>query len=207
MSELKQLIASGRNVSLEFFPETENRLNLARTLVAFANTNGGTILIGVDKKGKVVGSNPEEDVKEIQDIATNECFPMVEIESRTVNDGRHLVLEVEVKKSNPKHKSKGDDGQLSFYHRIKDHTLISNRVIIHLWKSQDEATPKPNELNGDLQHVLKLVEEYAPVTISKIFRFSALNKNDINAYLAELIHWELVYCVIVESGVAYSIHK
>ena len=110
-----------------------------------------------------------------------------------------------MKKANPKHKAKGDDGQLSFYHRIQDQTLISNRVIINLWKLQEELAPKPIELNDDLKSIMEFIGEHKLVTVSKVFRFFALNKNEINLYLAQLNYWGYIDCVIVESGMAYTL--
>ena len=94
---------------------------------------------------------------------------------------------------------------MQFYHRIKDTTLVGNRVIINLWKLQDDSTPKPIDLDDNLKAIFEFIEEYKPVTVSKIFRFFALNKNDVNLYLAQLNYWGYIDCVIVESGMAYTL--
>ena len=50
---LKELLLSGESETVEF--KTSFGKEAIETLVAFANTKGGTILIGVNDKGEVAG--------------------------------------------------------------------------------------------------------------------------------------------------------
>jgi ATP-dependent DNA helicase RecG len=53
--DLSRLIAQGEGQQLDFKEETIKPGKLAETLVAFANAEGGLILLGVDDRGHVVG--------------------------------------------------------------------------------------------------------------------------------------------------------
>ncbi len=53
--ELLRLIAQGEGQHVDFKEETIKPGRLAETLVAFANAEGGTILVGVDDSGRVQG--------------------------------------------------------------------------------------------------------------------------------------------------------
>ena len=205
MESVKQLITRGQDVSLEFTSHIENQLTITRTIVAFANTNGGKVIVGINEKNKVVGVEPAEELKLFKELINNDCAPIVPFESKVIEEGRHLLLEIDVPKSSIKHKAKGEEGEMQFYHRIKDTTLVGNRVIINLWKLQDDSTSKPIDLDDNLKAIFEFIEEYKPVTVSKIFRFFALNKNDVNLYLAQLNYWGYIDCVIVESGMAYTL--
>tara|TARA_B110000305_G_scaffold144293_1_gene160470 strand:+ start:9000 stop:9623 length:624 start_codon:yes stop_codon:yes gene_type:complete len=205
MESVKQLITRGQDVSLEFTSHIENQLTITRTIVAFANTNGGKVIVGINEKNKVIGVEPAEELKLFKELINNDCAPIVPFESKVIEEGRHLLLEIDVPKSSIKHKAKGEEGEMQFYHRIKDTTLVGNRVIINLWKLQDDSTPKPIDLDDNLKAIFEFIEEYKPVTVSKIFRFFALNKNDVNLYLAQLNYWGYIDCVIVESGMAYTL--
>jgi len=50
--EIRQLIAKGEGYHLEFKREDENNDDFAKTIVCFANSDGGKILAGVDDNGK-----------------------------------------------------------------------------------------------------------------------------------------------------------
>jgi ATP-dependent DNA helicase RecG len=61
---------------LACMPEAEVQ-PLAETLVSFANSDGGTILIGVDETGRVTGQVYEDEVEVALQAAVQECRPPV----------------------------------------------------------------------------------------------------------------------------------
>ena len=62
---------------LAFMPEPEVE-PLAETLVAFANSDGGAILIGVDDTGQATGQVYADEVEVALRAAVQECRPPVE---------------------------------------------------------------------------------------------------------------------------------
>lgn len=63
---------------LAVMPEAESQL-LAETLIAFANSDGGTILIGVDESGQATGQVYEDEIEGVLRTALQECRPPVVI--------------------------------------------------------------------------------------------------------------------------------
>ncbi len=63
---------------LAVIPDPEPQL-LAETMVALANSDGGTILIGVDEDGQATGQVYEDEVEGVLRAAAQECRPPVEI--------------------------------------------------------------------------------------------------------------------------------
>ena len=53
--ELREMIASGENSGVDFEPHGIDDRSLAEHLVAFANSYGGRVLLGVDQHGNVRG--------------------------------------------------------------------------------------------------------------------------------------------------------
>jgi len=73
---------------------------LAETLVSFANADGGTILIGVDEKGRPTGQIYEEDIEGALRATLEKCQPPVEVrwhQSSAVRGG--MVYAIVVKRS------------------------------------------------------------------------------------------------------------
>ncbi len=103
MSLLKA-IQSGEGKNLEFKVELPSSNTLAKTVIAFSNTGGGKLIIGVNDQGEIVGLKPDVDIFELQDKVASmiyeTCYPNVlpEIYTTTIND--KLVMAIEVYRGN-----------------------------------------------------------------------------------------------------------
>ncbi len=97
--KLLELIKQGESKVLELKEKLPSAINLAKTVVAFSNTAGGKIIIGVNDKREIVGIR-EDKVFELQDriISTiyDNCYPIILPEIYTVNIEGKVVLVVEV---------------------------------------------------------------------------------------------------------------
>ena len=69
-TELQTIVARGEDSSHQFKVDVRNVDSLASEMAAFANTNGGAILIGVADDGSVPGLS-REDVTRINQLVSN----------------------------------------------------------------------------------------------------------------------------------------
>ena len=102
---LNDMLASGESQNVEFkldFDKTD--AEFLETVVSFANTNDGTILLGVDDDGRVAGFHGDFDTaeKKIRGLIGGRCEPDIEVSvERTDLDGRPVVV-VKVKEGKNK---------------------------------------------------------------------------------------------------------
>lgn len=90
------VLNAGEGLKIEF---KENFSQLDRTMVAFANAEGGKVFLGINDRRKVVGIEPTNSLKSrIQDIARN-CDPSIEIKLETFKN--ILIAEVPESKNKP----------------------------------------------------------------------------------------------------------
>lgn len=90
--QLLDMIDKGENVVVEFKKELK-RDKLLETVVAFSNTNGGTIFLGVDDNCRITGF--KEDVKtKITDLIAEYCDPPidVQVDSQVLMQGIPITL-------------------------------------------------------------------------------------------------------------------
>ncbi|GAB5418419.1 MAG: ATP-binding protein [Crocinitomicaceae bacterium] len=203
MSELKRRISEGEGLQLDFKFRIDDQKKIARTLSAFANTEGGSLLIGVKDSGKIAGCNPEEEFYMVDGAAQVYCQPAVTIQSHVIQEGHHLVMEITVPASEQKHKAQDEDGKWKLYHRLEDQTLLANKITFLLWRYKKEGKKKAESFTPELSELLKLIEELQPVSISKLFRASKLPKNVVNEHIATLVYWEVIDREVTSSGVKY----
>jgi len=100
---IKKLIERGESESLEFKPSLSQTKDIVETISAFSNTKGGSIIIGVDDKGKVIGVSLGK--KTIEDLANKikqntdpKIYPSISVEKIS---GKNIVI-VEAKESKSK---------------------------------------------------------------------------------------------------------
>src|SRR3989344_6099040 len=95
--ELLKLTRTGEGLTLEFKENISS--NLGKEICAFANTNGGKILLGIKDDGKVLGIKTTNSLKsQIQDYARN-MDPIFSVE--TEEAGNILIIHVAEGKEKP----------------------------------------------------------------------------------------------------------
>jgi predicted HTH transcriptional regulator len=209
MQTLKEMISEGEHQMLDFKFRIDDQRKIARTLVAFANTDGGKLLIGVKDNGKITGINPEEEFHMIQGAAQLYCDPILEFESTVWKEDFRLVLEIKILPSGSvKYKALNDLNEWKYYLRVNDQTIIANKIILKVWNfEKSKVLHSPTFTEIDLT-VLKLISEQQPVSLSKIYRnLPQISKNKIDYSVALLLHWKSICFHFKNDLFEYSIFE
>jgi len=102
---LAKEIQKGEGKILELKEKLPKNTNIAKTVIAFSNTGGGKLIIGVNDKQEIVGID-DIALFEIQDkiasIISDQCSPNIIPEIYSVNIENKLVLVIEVVRGNLK---------------------------------------------------------------------------------------------------------
>jgi len=99
--EIKQLIEQGESNTVEFKRQIESRPGdvdeFVESVVAFANLNGGVILLGVDDDTQVYGLSEKDSEERINDIVRSHCVPepKYECKRRSISEKQILAVRVE----------------------------------------------------------------------------------------------------------------
>jgi ATP-dependent DNA helicase RecG len=72
-----ELIKNGENSFVEFKIEKVDNAKLAKEMVAFANSRGGTLLIGVKDNGQIEGISAPQLEQRIMNIAASSIYPSI----------------------------------------------------------------------------------------------------------------------------------
>lgn len=76
-NELIEIINNGENSYVEFKEENIKAKDLAEEIVAFANSEGGIILIGIDDNSNIIGVKDNSIEEKIMNICRNNCIPNI----------------------------------------------------------------------------------------------------------------------------------
>lgn len=206
MESVQKYIREGEHQTQDFKFRIDDAKKIARTLSAFANTDGGRLLIGVKDNGKIAGVNPEEEYHMIEGAAGMFCKPAIEFESRVWQEGHKLVLEINVESvENRPIKSLDENEVWKTYVRRDDHTLLANKILVRVWSELKKKHAKPQEFGEDEQLILKTLSENQNCTLSKVYRLTKLNKSKVDHLLVLFICWDLIEMIMSEEGTFYKV--
>jgi len=176
ISYIQSLILEGEHQQQDFkFGITDSR-KIARSLAAFANTDGGRLLIGVKDNGVIAGVRSEEEYYMIESAAQLFSKPEIRFESKIWKESGKTVLEVWVPPSPLRpHYVKNEDGSYDAYVRSRDENIQADEVIITVWQKRKQKKGtlirySPNEeklfelLSGQDQITLREFKKQARLT-------------------------------------------
>ncbi len=133
---IKELLKKNESETLDFKLTISDCSKIAKTLVAFANTQGGVIAIGINDQKKIIGIDPEEEFFMIEKAAEEFCRPVVSftaevyqvdfVDDEPLDEERYIIL-IKIPKSANKHVVKDMSGKMTAYSRVGDKNLpLSN---------------------------------------------------------------------------------
>lgn len=92
---LKNLVQKGEDLHTDFKRQLVGAEELAKDIVAFANTDGGRLIIGVTNDRRIVGVSDADAVhRAVDNVAYNNCVPPITVVQETVitDDGAVVVV-------------------------------------------------------------------------------------------------------------------
>ena len=203
---LYHLIAQGEHQQQDFKYEISDARKIARTLSAFANTDGGKLLIGVKDNGKIAGVRSDEEIYMVEAAAERYCVPPVQchMSIHRVEGHNVVIAEVEPAEIRPV-RALLDDGKLCAFVRIADENIVASPVQMALWReaNADEGTLLP--FTQREQALLKLLaESETPMTLNRFARLGRLPRHHAVRLLVQFIRFGLVEQQFVDHTFVYS---
>jgi predicted HTH transcriptional regulator len=203
---IKKLIAQGEHQQLDFKFEISDAKKIARSLVAFANTDGGRLLIGVKDNGVIVGVRSDEEVHMIGTAAHLYCKPEVKYTTQNYTVDGKTVVEVLVEPSPLKpHYAPGKEDKETAYIRVKDQNQVANKIIIKVWDRQAQEKGVYLKFTESEQRLLSFIEQNGKVSFSKACRVAKAPKNKTENILANFIALGILEPLFEENLVSYKI--
>ncbi len=138
LTELTGKIYLGEDSTIEFKRELPHRESLADEIAAFANANGGVILIGVDDDNDVVGIDRQDlnrTEKTVVEICGDDIDPMVHIVTEKLRIDNKNLLKIEVPRSPFVHKSSNG----YFIRQVSSKREMTTEQLGRLLQSRSQA--------------------------------------------------------------------
>lgn len=204
---IHKLIKEGEHQMLDFKFEISDSKKIARTLVAFANTDGGRILIGVKDNGVISGIRSEEEKHMIQTASEMYCNPTVKYHAKEWIINGRTVLEITVPKSKfQKHKAPDHNNKYKVYVRVKDQNILASNILVKIWKYQNNSQNINVTFTEAEKFLLKYLNENNEITLEEFTNKAQINKKEAEKILVNFTLINLIKLRITEKVIFFSYH-
>ena len=203
---LLRLIGEGEHQHQDFKYKVADACKLAKSVSAFANTEGGRLLIGVRDDGHLSGVRSEEEIFMMRSAATDYCRPAATVDFDTFSAGGRTIVIATVQPSTQKTiRALGDDGKWRAYIRVADENIVASPVHLRLW--HDNQKPKGILVNigRDETNIMGAMEGSPGMTLQQVVKRSHVNYHHTIVILAKLIRFGLANCQLAEHRFLFSL--
>ena len=203
---IQTLISEGEHQQLDFKFEITDARKIAKTLVAFANTDGGRLLIGVKDNGAIAGMRSDEEYYMVESAANMYCRPEVRFNVREWTVNGKKVLEIIITRSAEKpHFAVTHEGKWLAYLRVGDQNLLANRVLLKVWKLEKNEKGVFVKFTETEKSLLEYLESHTSITLSGFTRMAKISRDRAEAILIKFILLKTIRIIFTENGTFYSI--
>lgn len=183
------LISQGEHNQQDFKYKVQDAAKLARSVSAFANTDGGRLLIGVRDDGNISGVRSEEEIYMMRAAAYKYCKPESKISFETFHaDGRTVVIATIPPALRKPVCALDDDGKHIAYVRIADENIVASPVHLEIWR-QEQMQQTVMHYTDTEQHLLTVMKENPELTLNRLIRISRQGRHHVIGTLARLIRY------------------
>ena len=189
---LQQLISEGEHQQQDFKYRVSDAVKLARSVSAFANTDGGRLLIGVRDDGHLSGVRSEEEIHVMHQAAYKYCQPEASIKFDTYHiDGRTIVVATIPPSARRPVFALDEKGKKTAYIRIADENIVASPVHLAIWHEAKHLQGAMITYTDDVRTILSVLHDQR-LPLNHIVRLSRISRHKVIALLARLIRFNVV---------------
>ncbi len=188
---LIKLIREGEHQQQDFKYRVSDACKLAKSVSAFANTDGGRLLIGVRDDGHISGIRSEEEIYMMHQAAYKYCQPEASIHFDTYHpEGRTVVIATIPPSDKRPVCALDETGTRRAYIRIADENIVASPVFLALWRESQAPQGVMLTYNDSIRRLLSVID--GQLTLNQIVRASRLPRPKVITLLARLIRFGTV---------------
>jgi len=188
MATFRRILEEGEHDRQDFKQTISSSQKIAKTIVSFANTRGGRLLVGVRDNGTVKGCNPQEERFMLEAAVDFFCRPAIpltfseqEVEGKTV-----LVVDVPNSPEKP-HYAKGEDNKWWAYVRVKDQSLLASKIVLESLKREASGRPTRIEYTSKEQGLMEYLNRNGRITLKEYCKLMNIGSRRAGNILVNLV--------------------
>lgn len=182
-------IPKTQEVDCAFLENADNQFEVAKIVCSLANSEGGTLYIGVKSNGKIKGVYPKDVLNQLTEIFSKYIKPSFPFTTDIVEEDLKLVVCVKVPHiQGEKYQAKLNEKEWEFFIRVNQYSIPANKIIKRSWLNEKNGTVSNLESIPELKIFSKLIHVNQPVTLSKLYKLANMPLDKVDNYLSTLVY-------------------
>lgn len=203
--EIRRYLAAGEGNTLDFKQSVTSAAKIAKSIVSFANTKGGVLLIGV-RDNKTISGVKSEDEKYMIDMAAGfYCRPEIKLRIKEWEIEGKTVVEATVPEGGQKpYYAKDEEGKWWVYVRVNDKSILASKTTVDFMHRQAGEQGTTMSMGKLEKGILAFVEGNEKTTLADICKKFNIGKRRASKILVNLMSVGLVRSHTLEKTEFYT---
>jgi predicted HTH transcriptional regulator len=206
VQELKRLVAHGESSTLEFKRKASFPDKIVREMIAFANSVGGVLLVGIGDDKSIPGLKHPEDESHVIREALKKCKPRLPVSEQfiLIGNGR-TVIRYDIEESEKKpHYWMGETQPVSFV-RVNDQSIRASREMREITKRARKKKDIRFHYGEHERFLMQYLDAHPSITLKKFMELSGLKRFYASKKFILLVLADVLKITPHEKGDLYSL--
>ena len=207
LNDLKQLVSQGEGQQLEFKRKASSGEKIVREMIAFANTTGGTLLVGIGDDKTIPGLKYPEDESIVIQQALAHVQPAMTVHESLISIGNNrsvLQYVIEVSEQRP-HFIVDKNGVRECFIRSGDKSIQASREMREIIKRRQRQRGVRFHYGEHEHFLMQYLAANKSITLSEFMDASGLKKFHASNKLILLVLANVLRIIPNERGDHYAL--
>lgn len=203
---LKKLVSQGEGQNLEFKRKASFPEKIIREMVAFANSSGGTVLIGVNDDGTIPGLKYPDEESHVIQKALRYCKPRLNIQEAFIPIGNsRMVIRYDIPESRNKPHYLIDNGSKNFFVRVADQSIKASREMKEIVRRAQQKRDIKFHYGEHERFLMQYLDINRTITLKEFMQLSKLKRFYASKKLVLLVLANVLHVTPHEKGDLFSL--
>lgn len=204
--ELKKLVSRGESGTLEFKRKATYPEKIVREMIAFANTKGGVLLLGIGDDKTIPGLKYPEDESLVVHKALEKCRPRLPVNEHFISLGNaRTVIRYDIEESSRKPHYLVAGGQPECFVRVNDQSIRASREVREIIKRSQKKKDIRFYYGEHERFLMQYLDHHPSITLQRFVELSRLNQIYASKKLVLLVLADVLNITPHEKGDLFSL--
>jgi predicted HTH transcriptional regulator len=206
VQDLKKLVARGEGLTLEFKRKAAYPEKIVREMIAFANSRGGVLLVGIGDDKTIPGLKYPEGESHVIREALKKCKPPLQYKETFIPVGNsRTVIQYEIPESTKKPHYQTVGLEKESYVRVADQSIRASKEMREIARRDQHKKDIRFHYGEHEKFLVEYLTENPDITLNKFIELRKIKRFDASKKLVLLVLADVLLISPHEKGDRFSL--